>query len=238
MALDEAMLEAADADGLRILRLYSWDPATLSFGRNEPATRRYDRSAVAARRIATVRRPTGGRAVWHDREVTYAVAAPATTFGTLALTYAEIHEMIAAALRSLGVDARLADRRAQAPVGAGACFASPAGGEVVSATGRKIVGSAQVRSGNAFLQHGSILLEAGQGVVASLTVGAADPPADVGLADLIGASATWTGTASAVAGCASSRWGAEPVAALPESVLERARELRPRFAADDWTWRR
>ena len=79
MALDAALLEAAERDGLRALRLYAWQPGTLSFGRNEPATRRYDRAAIEARGLATVRRPTGGRAVWHHHEVTYAVAAPDET---------------------------------------------------------------------------------------------------------------------------------------------------------------
>ena len=89
MALDDALLETADADGLCVLRLYAWDPPTLSFGRNEPALRRYDRDAIAQRGLATVRRPTGGRAVWHHREVTYAVTAPVATFGSLRDTYLE-----------------------------------------------------------------------------------------------------------------------------------------------------
>ena len=101
MALDEALMEAAEAEGLKSLRLYAWDPPTLSFGRNEPALRRYDRAAIAARGLATVRRPTGGRAVWHHREVTYSVAAPADTFGALRDTYREIHAMLAAGAVSL-----------------------------------------------------------------------------------------------------------------------------------------
>src|SRR5438105_4458631 len=81
MALDAALLEAAQSDCLRVLRLYSWNPGTLSFGRNEPALRRYDRAAIGRRGLDVVRRPTGGRAVWHDREITYAVTGPAGSFG-------------------------------------------------------------------------------------------------------------------------------------------------------------
>src|SRR3990172_5536553 len=102
MALDEALMEAEEAGGLKSLRLYAWDPPTLSFGRNEPALRRYDRAAIAARGLATVRRPTGGRAVWHHREVTYSVAAPADTFGALRDTYREIHAMLAGGVAPRG----------------------------------------------------------------------------------------------------------------------------------------
>ena len=54
MALDEALLEAA-GDGQCALRLYAWDPPAISFGRNEPALRRYDRDAISSRGLDTVR---------------------------------------------------------------------------------------------------------------------------------------------------------------------------------------
>lgn len=240
MALDEALLQAAEAEGLSTLRLYAWDPPTLSFGRNEPALRRYDRAAITARGLATVRRPTGGRAVWHHREVTYAVAAPAATFGALRDTYREIHAMLVTALLSLGAAVRLADQRPAAGVGAGACFASAAGGEVVAGGGGKVVGSAQVRSGNAFLQHGSILLAAEQDVVAGVTVGAADAPAATGLGELVYPKlAEWNAVAAAIAGEAARRW-AVPNApgALSEALGARAAMLLARYADPAWTWRR
>ncbi|MFI5279546.1 MAG: biotin/lipoate A/B protein ligase family protein [Gemmatimonadales bacterium] len=237
MALDEALLEAASA-GQRTLRLYAWNPPAISFGRHEPALRRYDRDAIHARGLAAVRRPTGGRAVWHHRELTYSVAAPSGTFGTLQDTYHEIHAMLADALAALGAPVALAAARAAAPVGAGACFASPAGGEVVTDTGRKLVGSAQVRSGAAFLQHGSVLLAAEQDVVADVTRGDAAAPAEAGLRSLIGAGATWAAVADAVSLAAARRWKspAHP-GALPQSVRDRAESLRPHYADDDWTWR-
>lgn len=240
MALDAALLKAAETEGLRTLRLYAWDPPTLSFGRNEPALRRYDRSAIAARALAVVRRPTGGRAVWHDREVTYAVAAPAEVFGSLRQTYREIHAMLAAAFTALGAHVLLAADRPAAGVGAGACFASAAGGEVVAATGGKVVGSAQVRGGGAFLQHGSVLLTAGQDVVAAVTQGDADAPSATGLADLLPPNrATWAEVSAAIHRAATARWGA-PVATggLPEYVRAWAGELLPRFCDLAWTWRR
>lgn len=153
MARDEALLAAADRSGASFLRLYRFDPPCWSFGRNEPATEHGG--------IATVRRPTGGRSVWHEHEVTYAVAAPLALFGRLRSAYCAIHERLATALRSLGVDARLAENPQGRPLGSDrpvSCFATTVGGEIL-VDGRKVVGSAQVRRGRAFLQHGSILLD-------------------------------------------------------------------------------
>src|SRR5690606_19846924 len=73
MAADRALLDLAVREGVVVLRLYRWDPFCLSFGAHEPAARRYDRDRIAALGLDTVRRPTGGRAVWHARELTYAV---------------------------------------------------------------------------------------------------------------------------------------------------------------------
>ena len=242
MALDSALLRGAETDGLATLRLYSWDPPTLSFGRNEPARQRYDRNAIAARSLAVVRRPTGGRAVWHDREVTYAVAAPADTFGSLRATYREIHTMLAQALAALGAHVLLAADRPPAAVGSGACFASAAGGEVMAATagGGKVVGSAQVRGEGAFLQHGSVLLAAEQDVVAAVTRGPADAPSATGLNELLPPNrATWAAVSGAIHHAAAARWGApEQAGELPDRVRAWAEEMLPRFADAAWTWRR
>ncbi len=240
MALDAALLRAAAADGLRALRLYAWEPATLSFGRNEPALRRYDRAAIAARGLAVVRRPTGGRAVWHDREVTYAVAAPEGTFGSLRATYREIHGMLADALGALGAPVHLAPDRPADGVGAGACFASAAGGEVLAVGGGKVVGSAQVRGDGAFLQHGSVLLAAEQDVVAAVTLGAANAPLATGVGELVPSPcATWGAVAAAIHRAAVARWGAPAVPrAAPDSVRRLAEELLPTYADSGWTWRR
>lgn len=150
METDEALLDRVQRSGGAFLRLYRWDPPTLSIGRNQ---------MLEGQSVPVVRRPTGGRAVWHEHEVTYAVAAPIALFGSLRNAYCQIHARIAAALRSLGAAATLAQptRPSARPA---ACFALPVGGEILVG-GRKLVGSAQVRRGDAFLQHGSILLEAG-----------------------------------------------------------------------------
>jgi lipoate-protein ligase A len=242
MALDAALLRAAEEDGLCTLRLYAWDPPTLSFGRNEPALKRYDRNAIAARALAVVRRPTGGRAVWHDREVTYAVAAPAAVFGSLRETYREIHAMLAEALSALGAHVLLAADRPPPPagVGAGACFASAAGGEVMAATGGKVVGSAQVRGDGAFLQHGSVLLAAEQDVVAAVTRGEADAPSATGLIELLPPNrATWAAVSAAIHSAAATRWGVPAgLGEIPPRVRVCAGDLLARYADAAWTWRR
>jgi len=166
MAIDAGLLAEAARTGRAFLRLYRFDPPCLSLGRNEAAAH-YDRAAIAQRGLDVVRRPTGGRAVWHEYELTYAVAAPVAAFGSLRHAYYTIHERIAVALRSLGADATLAPHqpppsgRVDQPA---SCFATPVGGEVLVA-GRKLVGSAQVRKRRAFLQHGSILLDGSQEIV-------------------------------------------------------------------------
>ena len=185
MALDLALLELAERRGEGFVRFYRWKPWCLSFGRHEPALRRYDRGRIEQQGLDTVRRPTGGRAVWHARELTYAVAAPVAWFGSLGESYRAIHQAIADALGTLGVRATLAEDRPVAGVGTGACFAAPVGGEVMAA-GRKLVGSAQLRLGGAFLQHGSLLLEDDQHLVAELTLGAAALPTDTTLTRVAG----------------------------------------------------
>ena len=131
MAIDQTLLDRAGLLGENWLRLYAWEPHCLSFGRHEPATRRYDAARIAALGIDTVRRPTGGRAVWHGHELTYAVAAPGPRFGSLQEAYLEIHAMIGQALGKLGIEAVLASSRRSEPLDAGACFSRPAGGEVL-----------------------------------------------------------------------------------------------------------
>lgn len=164
MSTDVDLLLESARTGAQYLRLYRWDPPTLSIGRNQPF------SAAAYPDVEVVRRPTGGKAVWHEHEVTYAVAAPIAAFGSLRSAYCEIHTRIVRALRSLGVEAHLAPHRptVRPSDGPASCFAITVGGEILVA-GRKLVGSAQVRRGQALLQHGSILLAGSQQKVTAVT---------------------------------------------------------------------
>lgn len=157
MSIDEALLEDAILSGDAFLRLYRWNPPTLSIGRNQ---------RDIYQNVPVVRRPTGGQAVWHEHEVTYAVIAPIELFGSLRKAYCEIHTRLARALRALGLETTLAP--AHPPVRPSAhpasCFATAVGGEILVGN-RKLVGSAQVRRGTAFLQHGSILLSGSQAIL-------------------------------------------------------------------------
>ncbi len=236
MARDEALLDLAVETGDGWLRLYRWEPACLSFGTHEPALRRYDRGRIASLGLDTVRRPTGGRAVWHDAELTYAVAAPAAAFGGLAPAYRDIHAMFARALAALGVDTSPAPRPDRAAgLGTGACFARPAGGELL-AGGGKVLGSAQLARGPAFLQHGSLLLDGSQSVVTAVTRGPPPAGGDIALTRVAGRTVGWGEAAEAVV-AAAGNWhdGWQPAGTEVE-----AREARyhAKYQDPGWTWRR
>ncbi len=157
MAVDVALAKALE-ESEGVLRIYRWARPTPSLGRNQPARDRYDPSAIEALGGDVVRRPSGGREVMHDRELTYSVILPLRGLGGLRQSYVTLNQGLVSALRSLGVNARLAPRTGRPPGPEGGdCFKQAAEGEV-EVDGRKLVGSAQARIGHALLQHGSILL--------------------------------------------------------------------------------
>lgn len=170
MAVDEAVLDgyAALPTDSRVqpsLRLYAWDPPALSLGRAQPSAGLREPVALRQAGIDLVRRPSGGGAVLHEFERTYAVVGRLRTapFGGGVLeTYEQIAGALIHGLRLFGIEAhaaeapRRSDRSGPAAI---ACFAAPSTHEIV-ASGLKLVGSAQVRRRGAFLQHGSILLRA------------------------------------------------------------------------------
>jgi lipoate-protein ligase A len=242
MAIDQTLLDRAERLGEGWLRLYAWEPHCLSFGRHEPARRRYDAGRITALGIDAVRRPTGGRAVWHGPELTYAVAAPSRRFGSLQAAYLEIHDMIGHALGALGIEAVLASSRRSVPLDAGACFSQPTGGEVLVG-GRKVVGSAQLRQGGALLQHGSILLADGQHVVRELMQGPADHHSFSSLYEtalpLLGRSLAVAELTDVIADTAATRWSGNwnRMTAAGE-VIEAASRHFPRFRSPAWTWAR
>lgn len=149
------------------VRIYGFSPPCLSLGRMQTWDD-VDLGACARDGVDVVRRPSGGRAVLHDQEVTYAVVCTASDprFGGRVLqSCARIHAVVARGLASIGVrtvqqvrprDVRAAARHAAAVAD---CFAVPAAHELLDTRGRKLVGSAQSRRGRGLLQHGSVLLE-------------------------------------------------------------------------------
>lgn len=167
MALDAALLDEARASGVATLRLYTWTGPTLSLGRHERARGRFEPARLRAEGVDIVRRPTGGRALLHHRELTYAIAAPSGG-GALRARYAAINALLVTALAALGVPVEVAAGRRTARPGSTPCFAEPSDGELV-VDGRKLVASAQVEDRGAFLQHGSLLLDDDQPRIAALT---------------------------------------------------------------------
>jgi len=163
MALDEAILEAQIAGIVPpTLRFYRWKPACLSIGYFQRAAREVDEAGCRRLGVDWVRRPTGGRAILHDRELTYSVVAredDPLVSGSVRESYRKISTALLAGLRRLGLPAEMApvEVRGQG-LGSAACFDAPSDYEV-TIHGRKAIGSAQVRRSGTLLQHGAILLD-------------------------------------------------------------------------------
>lgn len=165
MALDHALAETLE-DGVAVLRLYEWTEPTVSLGRNEPARERWEAGPAAEPAFRFVRRPTGGRAVLHRAELTYAAVLPDRALGGPRRAYAAVNEALVEGLGLLGVRVTLAGTSSALRPDAGPCFDTPSEGEVVL-DGGKLVGSAQARLDGALLQHGAILIEDDQGALGS-----------------------------------------------------------------------
>lgn len=156
MALDEAMLESA-ASGVATLRFYRWSEPTLSLGYFQSAADRLRDPLLT--RCAWVRRASGGAAIVHDRELTYALAVPAGADWNTSRTWTErMHGIVADHL--LGQHCVFVDtceaEEVQAPF---LCFRHLTPGDLIMGE-HKVVGSAQRKLRGATLQHGSVLLDA------------------------------------------------------------------------------
>lgn len=237
MATDHALLDRAATSGEAVLRIYAWDRPTLSFGMHEKA--RIPRERFAEERVDVVRRPTGGRALLHHREVTYSVTAPTASAVGLNESFRAINAILRDALARLGVATEEAPRRGRASSPDGApCFAEPNVGELV-VDGRKLVGSAQRRDELSLLQHGSILLGDDQPLIARLRGddSAMAPPAAT-LVTALGREVSYAEVRDAL------------VAALTAAVTGPVRDLDPTsltqginthldtYRSDAWTFRR
>ena len=163
MAVDEAILEAVGSGtSLPTLRLYAWQPPCLSLGYAQPIAD-VDLSALSSFGWQLVRRPTGGRAILHTDELTYAVIAPlneSRVAGGVLESYRRLAQALLRALHLLGLPA-LAAQNYPLPPGAQAngavCFEVPSNYEITE-NGKKIIGSAQARRLSGVLQHGSLPL--------------------------------------------------------------------------------
>lgn len=238
MALDHALASLVRPGG-GVVRLYGWKRPTVSFGRNEPAQGLYSLPDGQRWGIDYVRRPTGGRAVLHDHELTYAVAAPAEALGGARYAYRRINKALALALASLGAEVDVSEGEDHLKPDAGPCFQSPAPGEVV-AGGRKLIGSAQARVDGALLQHGSILLSGDQSMLGRLAGRPSDDAPPATLEGLVGDVSVDT-LAAAVTKHLEGVFGGVWAAAgeyTPVELETAARLEAERYNLDSWTWRR
>jgi len=167
MQIDSELLGSAEASDfpLTVVRLYLWDKPTVSIGFSQVPEKAVDLSVCRQLEVPVVSRPTGGRAVLHDVELTYAVVSNDETrfpVSELQPTYLAVANILAAGLGRLGICCSLAPGAREAPSALRAdmknpCFASASRHELLVG-GRKIAGSAQRRLRRSFLQHGSIPL--------------------------------------------------------------------------------
>jgi lipoate-protein ligase A len=160
MAFDQAMLEAVDADpSTALLRTYEWTRPTLSLGYFQKLSEVRDDPRWQGADV--VRRPTGGGAIWHHHDVTYAIVLPSShpAYAAPRELYGRVHEAIAQGLRSLGLAARRRGPVAREFSGNRPflCFTDRDPEDIVIQD-TKIVGSSQRRRPRAVLQHGSVLL--------------------------------------------------------------------------------
>ena len=237
MALDEALMAHAGRAGDAVFRVYAWSRPTLSLGRNQRARGDYDLDAARDLGVAFVRRPTGGRALLHQHEVTYSVTMPAQSASDADDAYAFINDVLLGGVNALGVPAKRATETASIPPGLRPCFDAPSEHEIVVGA-RKLVGSAQWRRGGALLQHGSILVRDDQGMIARLMKSPITPPAAATLADALGRDPTESEVAD-VLRASLERVVHGAVAEFDASqVADAAAALRSRYSDDTWTWRR
>lgn len=240
MARDTGLMDRARETGETVFSVYAWVRPTLSLGRNQTAVGKYDLDAIVGRGIDVVRRPTGGRALLHHREVTYSVTAPISGTDSLKDSYGRINALLLDGLASLGVEAEEANPESpgispsEIP-----CFAEPSKGELTF-EGKKLVGSAQVRDDGALLQHGSILIDDDQHLIAELSI--SPLPAEAAAAATL---ANAMGRVPSVADVATALFTS--VMLLEDAGATRLNEnsIEPftathieKYRSEWWTWRR
>jgi lipoate-protein ligase A len=163
MAVDEAIMESIGrGDVPPTLRLYAWDPPCLSIGYAQPGAD-VDQKRLRSHNWQVVRRLTGGRAILHTDELTYAVIGPADEprlAGGVLESYQRIAQALLQALRLLGLPAQALPKPQNSPRAdqqEPICFQIPSNYEI-TVGGKKLIGSAQARKKAAVLQHGTLPL--------------------------------------------------------------------------------
>ncbi len=251
MAIDEAIMQAvAEEKAPPTLRFYGWDPPCVSVGYAQSMLSEIDLEACRRRGYTWVRRPTGGRAILHIDELTYSVVAShdeARVSGDIITSYRRISMGLVEGLRSLISDIGQADlmESTDSIEKSAACFDVPSHYEV-TAHGRKLIGSAQVRRMGVVLQHGALPL---RGDVTRLVDVLALSERDrdglrdklrqraIALDEAVGRVIPFSEVAEALSkGFAEAlNLNLEP-GVLSTYELAAADRLKPRYLSDDWTY--
>jgi lipoate-protein ligase A len=249
MAIDQALMELYPNSGRPTLRCYQWAPACVSVGLGQRLARDVNQAACMALGIDIVRRPTGGRAILHDQEVTYALVLavdhPLVNASLIVQSYRAISGALCAGLTRLGIVPELAPRQSARTAKSAACFDQP-GDYEITLGGRKLVGSAQARQHGVLLQHGSILRHADVGQLAAVLrlppalAGSALAQRLVALNEVLGVVPSFETVVAALVGGFEQTWG---IALVPESLTpaeqQRATELvHDKYGQPSWTARR
>lgn len=241
MARDTGLMDRARVTGEAVFSVYSWARPTLSLGRNQAAAGRYDLDAIGERGIDVVRRPTGGRALLHRREVTYSVTSPIDDADSLRESYERINRILLDGLARVGVNAREARGGPRTPEpGELPCFAAPAEGEL-TANGSKLVGSAQFREDGALLQHGSILIADDQPIIAALLKerrSDLSPPPAATLSDALGREPSFDEVAGALFDAVTSLEDDQATELEEAETAGYTRRHIEHYENALWTWRR
>jgi lipoate-protein ligase A len=259
MAVDEAILHAHSRGQVPpTVRFYGWNPPTLSIGYFQQAAKEVDLDALRAKGLGFVRRPTGGRAVLHDQELTYSVIV-SEAHPMMPSSVNESYRVLSLGLlegfRELGLQAEMvsladeAEKKKWESMGSAACFDSPSWYELV-VEGRKVVGSAQVRQQRTILQHGSILLDLDVELLFSVLTYSSERTRErmirlfkekaVSIKDLCGRSISYQEAERAFAIGFARGLGVELVesALTPEEVAEAERLVQEKYGTDSWNFRK
>lgn len=229
MARDEALLKSVGRGAIPpTLRLYEWSEPTISLGYFQGYAE-YEVLPPPAGRLPVVRRLTGGGAILHDRELTYSLTVPANhtlVAGNPSRLYELVHEALMVCLAEAGVESRRSGETDDSGPAKGPffCFARRHRLDVLIGSD-KVAGSAQRRTSDAVLQHGSIIFErrfeqqptAGL-LVSGIAVDTVRRHLPATLSKIIGIQ------------CLEDTWAAE--------VLQQARSLESKYAGQEWTRRR
>ena len=163
MSIDEVMLDSS----LPVIRFYQWEPPAISIGFSQKMKDEINLVECKKRGIDCVRRLTGGKAVFHHKELTYSIILPSKLMPLSVIeSYKVIANGILLGFKEMGIDA-IMNENIENTKGNSICFNEPSYYEIL-VKGKKIVGSAQVRKKGKILQHGSILIGVDVNLLCSL----------------------------------------------------------------------